>query len=72
MAPKLEDWSAKFLIKLRLEYRKLYKASGIEFIQFSPMDAKKYLDNAYNATKEEFLKKAPKEGPRLLELLTKK
>lgn len=71
MAPILEDNAAKFNIDLRLQYRKLYQASGIEFIKYSPADAEKFLNTVYEATKEDFLKKGLDDGPKLLKLLTK-
>ena len=71
MAPKLEDEAAKINIDLRLQYRKLYQASGMEFIKFAPADAEKFLNTVYEATKEDFLKKGLEEGPKLVKLLTK-
>ena len=71
MAPKFEDDAAKYCTDLRLEYRKLYKASGIEFIRFSPDDAKKYLNTIYEASKEDYIKRCPETGPALLKLTTK-
>jgi TRAP-type C4-dicarboxylate transport system substrate-binding protein len=69
MAPNLEDEWAKFKIDLRSEYRKVYRASGIEFIKFAPEDAKKFDSTVYEATKEDFLKKCPETGPGFLRLL---
>ena len=71
IAPQYEDKCAKHHIKLRAEYRKLYKASGLEFIKFSPEDARRFESTVYEATKKEFLKKRPQTGPGLLKLLTK-
>ena len=71
MAVELEDKSAEFNQKLRLEYHKLYKASGMQFIKFSPEDEKKYLDTIYKATREDFLKTSPDVGEKLLKLVTK-
>jgi hypothetical protein len=71
MSPEIEDICAQIKIEQRIEYRDRYKASGLEFIKFTPEDARKYLDTIYEATKEDFLKKLPVEGPRLLKLVTK-
>jgi TRAP-type transport system periplasmic protein len=71
MSTKLEDDFADFNVKLREEYRQAYKSAGIQFIQFSPDDAKKYLDTIYETTKEDFLKKNPEGGAKLLDLVKK-
>jgi TRAP-type C4-dicarboxylate transport system substrate-binding protein len=71
IAPAYEEKCAQHHIKLRAEYRKLYKASGLEFIKFSPEDARRFESTVYEATKKEYLKKCPETGPGLLKLLTK-
>ena len=71
IAPGFEEKCAKHHVKLRKEYRKLYQASGVKFIKFSPNDAKKFISTIYEATKNEYLKKTGEEGSKLLKLVTK-
>ena len=44
---------------------------GIKVIEFSPEDAKKYLDTAYEAGWRDVLKAAPENGPKLKEMIDK-
>ena len=71
MSTILEDESAKLCMKLRSQYRKLYQASGVEFITFSTEDTKKYQDTIREASNKDFLARNPESGPSLLNLVTR-
>ncbi len=45
------------------------KAGGVEFIEFSPNDAKRYVNLAYDEAWKEVLEKSPEYGERLKELM---
>jgi len=53
------------------EKRGLLVEAGMEFIKFSPADAKWYLDNIYRTEWERQLQVAPEVAPKLRELLSK-
>lgn len=59
-----------FLSYHETELEKAQKA-GVKLINFSPEDAKYFIETAYRMGWENLLKKAPKYGPRLRELSTK-
>lgn len=59
-----------FLSYHETELERAQKA-GVKLINFSPEDAKYFIDTAYRTGWENLLKKAPKYGPRLKELSTK-
>ncbi len=42
--------------------------AGMEFIKFSPADAKWYVDTAYRAAWDDFMKKSPENAPKLKKL----
>ena len=58
------------MIKVKNE-KELLKKAGLEFIEFSPSDSKKYYDLAYSSAWEAQIKKSPDYGPKLRALLSK-
>jgi len=52
--------------------RPILVSKGLKVIEFSPADAKWYLDTAYSAGWDEIMSKCPEYGPKLKEFLTKK
>jgi TRAP-type transport system periplasmic protein len=56
--------------KMANEHKLLEKA-GMQFIEFSPQDTKKYLDLAYSSGWAGLMERAPKYAPELKKLLTK-
>jgi hypothetical protein len=51
--------------------RKIARDSGVEFIKFSPDDAKWYTDLAYSSAWDDVIKKYPKYGQRFYDLMEK-
>ncbi len=51
--------------------RKIAKDSGVEFIKFSPDDAKLFTDLAYSAAWDDVIKRYPKYGQRFYDLMEK-
>lgn len=45
------------------------KAGGVKFIEFSPDDAKRYVNLAYDEAWKEVIEKSPKYGPKLKEIM---
>jgi len=58
------------MVKVKNE-KELLKKAGLEFIEFSPSDTKKYFDLAYSSAWEAQIKKSPDYGPKLRALLSK-
>ena len=61
---------ARDLEKVKNE-RGMLKKAGLEFIEFSKEDAKRYYDLAYSSGWEGQIKVSPVYGPKLRKLLTK-
>jgi len=53
------------------EERQLWRDAGIEFIEFSPADAKWYVDLAYDTMWERLMTKAPENAAKLWDLITR-
>jgi len=51
--------------------RKALEKAGMQFIEFSPEDSKKYYDLAYSSGWEGLMKRAPAYAPEVKKLLTK-
>ena len=62
--------AARDLVKVENE-RGLLEKAGLEFIEFSPDETKKYYDLAYSSGWEGQIKVSPVYGPRLRKILTK-
>ena len=56
--------------KIESETKKLKKA-GLEFIEFSPEDTKRYLDLSQSSGWEGLIKRSPDDGPKLRKMLSK-
>jgi TRAP-type C4-dicarboxylate transport system substrate-binding protein len=56
--------------KIESERKKL-KAAGLEFIEFSPEDTKRYIDLSQSSGWEGLVKRSPEEGPKLRKMLSK-
>jgi TRAP-type C4-dicarboxylate transport system substrate-binding protein len=66
MEGELEEWKAYNANDLKKQAE-----AGIEVIRFSPADAKRYLDTAYEAGWAEAMKRSPEHAPVLRKLISK-
>ena len=68
---KMEPEALVYYEELSVKAKQKLIEVGHEFIEFSPADAKWFVDTAYRAGWEALLKKTPETGPKIKELITK-
>lgn len=71
LAPKFEKAVEQYMGNFIKNEDELLKSKKMEFIRFSPADAKKYTDLAYTAGWKDFLQKNQKDGPQIKALAEK-